>query len=114
MAKPVYTAANNAVLTTSGNTAPVAVQPFGNVGGLVNCHVAVTAVAGTSPTLNVSLQFSWNQSTWTTANADETFATITAAGEALLSAPSRGTYVRAAWTVGGTTPSFTAAIALWS
>jgi hypothetical protein len=32
----------------------------------------------------------------------------------LLTVPSRAAFVRAAWTVTGGTPSFTAAIALWS
>jgi hypothetical protein len=114
MAKPVLTVANNAVLTTSGNSAGVAVQPVGNVGGAVSCHVAVTAVSGTTPSLTVSLQWSQNNSTWVNANADETFAPITAAGAALLTVPSRAAFVRAAWTVTGSTPSFTAAIAVWS
>jgi hypothetical protein len=114
MARPVFTVANNAAITTSGNSSGVAVQPVGNVGGPVSCHVAVTAVSGSTPTLTVSLQWSWNNSTWISANADETFATITAVGAALLIAPSRAPYVRAAWTVTGGTPSFTAAIALWS
>jgi len=114
MAKPVESLASNTVITTSGNSSGVAVQPVGNVGGPVTCHISVTAVSGTSPTLTVSLQFSWNNSTWTTANADETTAAITTTGTVQLTAPSRGTFVRAAWTVGGTTPSFTAAIALWS
>lgn len=114
MAKPVLTVANNAVLTTSGNSSGIAVQPVGNVGGPVSCHVAVTAVSGSSPTLVVSLQWSWNNSTWITANADETFATVTAIGVALLTVPSRALFARAAWTVAGGTPSFTVAIALWS
>jgi hypothetical protein len=114
MAKPVLTVANNAVITTSGNSTGVAVQPVGNVGGAVTCHVAVTAVSGSSPTLTVSLQWSQNNSTWITANADETLATMTTTGAALLTVPSRAAFVRAAWTVTGSTPSFTAAIAVWS
>lgn len=114
MARPVFTVANNAAITTSGNSAGVAVQPVGNIGGPVSCHVAVTAVSGTTPTLTVSLQWSWNNSTWITATADETFAAFTAAGAALLTVPSRAPYVRAAWAVTGGTPSFAAAIALWS
>ena len=114
MARPVFTVASNAVITTSGNSSGVLVQPVGNVGGPVSCHLAVTAVSGSSPTLTVSLQWSQNNSTWITATTDETFATVTAAGAALLTVPSRALYVRAAWTVTGGTPSFTAAIALWS
>lgn len=114
MAKPVLTVANLAVLTTSGNSPGVVVQPVGNVGGAVSCHVAVTAVSGSSPTLVVSLQWSPNNSTWINANTDETFATITTATAALLTVPSRAAYVRAAWTVAGSTPSFTTAIAVWS
>jgi hypothetical protein len=89
MAKPVLTVAQNAVLTTSGNSTGIAVQPIGNVGGAVSCHVAVTAVSGSSPTLVVSLQWSGNNSTWVNANADETFATITSPGAVLLTVPSR-------------------------
>lgn len=114
MARPIFSIANNAALTTSGNSTGVAVQPVGNIGGPVSCHVAVTAVSGSSPTLIVSLQWSWNNSTWITASADETFTTMTTTGAALLTVPSRAPYVRAAWTVAGGTPSFTAAIALWS
>jgi hypothetical protein len=114
MTRPVIAVVNNAVLTTSGNSAGVLVLPVGNVGGPVYCHVAVTAVSGSTPTLVVSLQWSWNSSTWITANTDETFTTFTSVGAALLVVPSRGLYVRSAWTVAGTTPSFTAAIALWS
>jgi hypothetical protein len=114
MAKPVITVANNAAITTSGNSSGVVVQPVGNVGGAVSCHVAVTAVSGSSPTLTVSLQWSQNNSTWINANADETLPAITTAGVSLLTVPSRAAFVRAAWTVGGSTPSFTAAIAVWS
>lgn len=114
MAKPVLTVANNAVLTTSGNSSGVQVQPGGNIGGPVSCHVAVTAASGTSPSLVVSLQWSANNSTWIASNTDETFAAITTTGAALLTVPSRAAFVRAAWTVTGTTPSFTTAIALWS
>lgn len=114
MAKPVYSLATNTAITTSGNSTGVQVQPVGNVGGPVSCHVSVTAVSGSTPALTVSLQWSWNNSTWISGNADETFAPITATGAALLTVPSRAPYVRAAWTVTGGTPSFTAAVALWS
>jgi hypothetical protein len=114
MPKPVESTAANAAITTSGNSSGVAVQPVGNVGGPVTCHVSVTAVSGSSPTLTVSLQWSQNNSTWISGNADETFPVMTSTGTAQLTAPSRAAFVRAAWTVTGSTPSFTAAIAVWS
>lgn len=115
MPKPVESVANNGAITTAGNSSGVKVQPLGNVGGPVTCHVSTTAVSGTaSPTLTVSLQWSWDNSSWINANADETLPPITATGTSQLTAPSRAAWVRAAWTVTGTTPSFTAAIAVWS
>lgn len=113
--KHTLTTAIDGAITSSGNSSSTPVVPAGNVGNIVEAVVAVTAVSGSaSPTLNVTIQFSMDGSTWTTANAAETFPPITAAGIATLAVPSRGQFVRAAWTVSGTTPSFTTAIALMS
>jgi len=109
------TTANNGAITTNGNSSSTPVIPVGNVGNVVEVVVSVTAVSGSaSPTLTVSVQFSMDGSTWTTASAAETFTPITAAGVSTLAVPARGQFVRAAWTVSGTTPSFTTAIALMS
>ena len=113
--KHTLTTAIDGAITSAGNSSSTPVQPVGNVGGIVEAVVSGPAVSGSaSPTLNVSLQFSQDGSTWTPANSAETFAPITAAGIFTLAVPSRGQFVRAAWTVSGTTPSFTTAIALMS
>lgn len=66
----------------------------------------VTARTGTTPTLDVTIQTSYDGITWRTAG---TFTQATATGQ------QRGIftldrYVRAAWAVGGTTPNFTFSI----
>jgi hypothetical protein len=75
-------------------------------GGIANLHV--TAGSGTSPTLTAKVQHSADGSTW----AD--LITFTAAtGTTSESKTVTGTvnrYVRATWTIGGTSPSFTFAI----
>ena len=67
----------------------------------------VTARTGTTPTLDVTIQTSYDGTTWRNAG---TFTQATAVGQ------QRGSfmldrYVRAAWTIGGTTPNFTFSIA---
>ena len=105
------------VITTSGNTATAVVQPVGNVGGPVTVHIGVTAVSGSaSPTWAPVVQFSNDGSTWIAANADETIPPITATGVTVWRvAQSRGSFVRVSCpTPSGTTPSFTADVAIWS
>ncbi|MFF0268664.1 hypothetical protein [Kribbella sp. NPDC004536] len=102
-------------ITAAGNTATASVQPFGNVGGPVYAAVAITAVSGTTPTLVPKLQFSVDGTTWLAANSDETFPTLSAVGVTLLTVPSRAIYARVSWALpGGTSPSFTTAVAIWS
>jgi hypothetical protein len=77
-------------------------------GAVANLHV--TAATGTSPTLAVTIQHSTNNSTWTTL---ATFTTATAAtSETVAVTGTVNRYTRAVFTVGGTTPSFTAQVSL--
>lgn len=103
-------------ITAAGNTTTATVQPVGNVGGPVWVSVGIGAVAGTSPTLAPVVQFSTDGTTWLTANTDETLPTISAVGVTVWRvAQSRGQFARVSWPLpGGTTPSLTAAIAIWS
>lgn len=72
----------------------------------------VTAAVGTTPTLDVVLEDSLDGTNW---NVIGTFAQRTAVGREVLNvtAPFTGT-VRARWTVGGTTPSFTFAVDVYA
>jgi len=108
--------ASSTVVTAAGNTATATVQPVGNVGGAVSVHIGVDVVSGTSPTWAPVVQFSNDGTTWLAANVDETIPVISATGVTVWRvAQSRGAFARVSWPLpGGTTPSFTATIAIWS
>jgi hypothetical protein len=116
MSKITTQQSSSSVITTSGNTASAPVQPVGNVGGPVTVHIGVDVVSGSSPSWAPVVQFSMDNATWLAANADETIPAITTTGVTVWRvAQSRGMFVRVSWpTPGGTTPSFTASIAIWS
>lgn len=65
---------------------------------------AVTAASGTTPSLTVIIEHSPDNSTWST-HTTFTAATAVNTERKILSGLDR--YVRARWTVSGTTPSFT-------
>ena len=73
-------------------------------------YLDVTAASGTTPSLTVSLEWSHDGSTWFTSDPVETFTAQTAAGKRVRTFGPRGDFVRAAWTITGTTPSFTFAV----
>lgn len=68
----------------------------------------VTAASGTTPTLAVAVQTSPDEATWTSLG---NFSTRTAAGALERRFPGASRYVRAVWTIGGGTPSFTFSLA---
>ena len=101
-----YTVLTSAARTASGQQELQAVNDYGNVAILVN----VTAVAGTTPTMRLSIEDTPDGTTWfpvTTAAAD-----ITAAGQYRIfithsvHGPTNPR-VRLRWVIGGTSPSFT-------
>ena len=68
-------------------------------------YLFVTAVTGTSPTLDVVVQDSPDGTTWTNLAS---FTQVTATGEqAARPVTPFGNYIRVAWTIAGTSPSFT-------
>lgn len=73
--------------------------------GLARCIVTVSAASGTTPTLIVKLQGSTDGSTWFDIDGAST-GELTTTGTAKF-ATATWRYVRPAWTIGGTTPSFT-------
>jgi hypothetical protein len=88
------TTVDNAVATTNGSVA----------------QIHVTAVSGTSPTMTAIVQHSTNGSTWATLG---TFTAITGTtSEVITTTGTVNRYVRAQYTVGGTTPSITCQVSL--
>jgi hypothetical protein len=71
--------------------------------GLV-ARLLVTAASGTTPTLDLQVQQSADNSTWYNCAA---IPTQSAAGESFCTFETSMRYVRAKATIGGTTPSFT-------
>lgn len=78
----------------------------------LRAQLDVTAAAGTSPTLNVVIEDTLDDVNW---NAVGTFAQRTAAGREVINVTTPFTdRLRARWTLGGTTPSFTFSVLVYS
>lgn len=93
----------SAARTASGTSGPIA-NP--GVAADVLLMVHCSAASGTTPTLDVSLEESADNSNWTAITASAA-TQLTAAGNRVASARVTKNYVRVAYTIGGTTPSFT-------
>jgi hypothetical protein len=92
--------------TNSGSIAP------GGRSGAVFVGVHCTAITGTTPTLDVSLEESTTgESAWT-AVAGSAVTQVTAAGHRVAFAVPTKNFVRVVATVGGTTPAVTARVAV--
>lgn len=68
----------------------------------------VTAVSGTTPTLDVKLQHSPDGSLWS--DLGTAFTQKTAVSREVKTFTQMHGYVRVVWTIGGTTPSFTCSV----
>lgn len=77
-------------------------------GGIANLHI--TAVSGTTPTFAAVIQHSTNNSVFTTLASFTSASTV--GSESISFSGTVNRYVRVAYTVGGTTPSFTSQISL--
>lgn len=94
------TLASPAAHTASGTGDAVELGPFTTL----RLVVTTSAVSGTTPTLDLTVETSHDGSTW---RSHGTLAQITATGTQRKSFGGLDRYARLAWTVGGTTPSFT-------
>lgn len=101
------TVVSSAARTTSGNSGAVGVF---DPGSTVSLLVDVTAVSGTSPTLDLSVEWSHDGTTWAAGETADTFGQITAAKTTVKAFTAKGPKYRIVWTIGGTTPSFTFAV----
>ena len=71
----------------------------------------VTAASGTTPTLDLSVEWSSDGgTTWYVADPADTITQFTAAGARVKRFTVKGSEYRIRWTIGGTTPSFTFAV----
>lgn len=92
--------ASSAARTATGDGSSVEVGDR----GVVRLLLDVTAASGTSPTLDVTVETSFDGTTWRQAG---TFTQQTAVGTERKSFSGLDRFVRVTWTIGGTTPSFT-------
>lgn len=73
--------------------------------------VDVTAVAGTSPTLDLTVEWSPDGgTTWFPAETADAFAQITAVGKVAKQFDMKAPDYRVVWALGGTSPDFTFAV----
>jgi hypothetical protein len=91
----------SAARTTTGNGVAYETGDRTEVRGLV---LDVTAASGTTPTLDVSIQTSDDNSTWRTLAS---FSQKTTVSNQHLSVSGLDRYLRFSWVIAGTTPSFT-------
>lgn len=95
-----------AAKTATGNGTTQDDAAATTAGWVANLHC--TTVAGTTPTNTVKVQHSVDGTTWVDLG---TFNALTAVGAQQISGTGTvNRYVRATWTIGGTTPSFTIAV----
>lgn len=90
---------------TAGGNSP-ALDP-GEQGETIHLLVAVTAVAGTSPSLTLSVEWSYDGTVWFTPEAADAFAAIATAANRVKSFERKAPLYRVVWAITGTTPSFT-------
>jgi hypothetical protein len=88
-------------------TASAPAVEVGNRHALRSLFLNVTASSGTTPTLDLKLETSADNSTWYTVGS---FAQKTGTANERKSFAGLDRYVRLTWTLGGTTPSFTFAV----
>jgi hypothetical protein len=101
----VHTHAAAKVVTTSGSS--TAQQVPSVVSETLGIVLQATAVSGTSPSLTASVQWSADGTNFFAANPADTFTALTAVGGVAQAFTIKAQYYRIAWTVTGTSPSFT-------
>lgn len=113
MARVVASAAR----TTSGNSGALVTPQVNDAGQLsapraLCLQVATTAASGTTPTLAIAVEWSFDGTTFAPSDPADTLTQITgtANGNLAKSFSVKGLYYRIVWTIGGTTPSFTFSI----
>lgn len=105
MAYQVVPAVPSAARTATGQGQAVVDSDRGNMLAL---QLAVTASSGTTPTLDVALEWSMDGgTTWSPAETADSFTQMTGTGSKVKVFTVKSPTYRVVWTIGGTTPSFT-------
>lgn len=94
----------SAARTANGNGQAILDSDRGDTLSLL---VAVTAASGTTPTLDLAVEWSHDGSTWAPAETPDAFTQITATGSKVKTFTVKAPHYRVVWVIGGTTPSFT-------
>lgn len=93
-----------AATTASGNSGAAKIR----TGQKVAVQQVTSAVSGTSPTLDIEIEWSNDGTNWSSASTPDTLAQITGTGDELKVFDVKGKFFRAVWTLGGTaTPTVT-------
>lgn len=103
MKGPFTHAASSARTTTGTSTSAVVDAGASALALLVNA----ATVSGTTPTLDITVEWSNDNATWAVGEPADSFTQITAAKVVAKQFAVKGAYYRTRWTIGGTTPSFT-------
>lgn len=100
---PAATVIASAARTTSGQSAA---QQAGNARSL-SVGVNASAVSGTTPTLDVRVEWSHDGTIWFAGDPADSISQMTAVGGKVKTFTVKAPAYRIAYTIGGTTPSFT-------
>lgn len=96
----------SAARTTTGTSSAIDAPD----GGDLCLSIVTTAASGTTPTLDVTVEWSPDGGTsWAVADTSDAFTQITGTANGVRAKrfTVKGTQYRTRWTIGGTTPSFT-------
>lgn len=98
----------SAARTTTGTSAAIDVGDFARALSLL---ANVTAASGTTPTLDLSVEWSHDGgTTWAAGDPADAFTQSTAASAKIRQVALKAPTYRLRWTIAGTTPSFTFAV----
>ena len=99
----------SAARTVSGNSGPLSVNS-----GTLALGVVVSAASGVTPSMALTVEWSFDGVNFGPGETAVSFAAITVAKNTTQRVPAQAPYYRLVWTVTGTTPSFTFSANAWS